>query len=403
MKAEDYHRSMEPLKAACDRARSGWICLSNPLVGGKLAILGRHFLLIFKVYKIRHRRILVREFSILPLLAIFPLLWPLRKKVWFVVHHNLQWAVRNPLQRFGLRCLALMGAQWALLETQDFPESVAIDNFARGKITTIGSGSCLENNMGAGSACFRGLEKFKIPSSRNLVFPHPVPDVGQTFLSAQSATAVEPPQTTHNNLSCGGMRHQEQPTTGQQFPTKNQEPRTKNRGEAPPVIGVAGDYRPEKGTDELIRLLKEKLPEFEILLGVPNPEEVTHLDVETVCTATDAEYHQMLSRCDVLVLNGEKESYFYRASGPVADAAAAGTAVVAPDFPIIGKQVAGIGEVFQPLEKMPEAVRRAVAAGSSGAYDFKAYCHARSEEALADCLDEFVVNREPRTVHPPGL
>ena len=140
MRAEDYHRSMEPLKAACDRARSGWVCLPVPLTSGKAIILLRHGMLIFKVWKNRRRRILVREFSILPLLVIFPLLWPLRKKVWFVVHHNLQWAVRNPLQRFGLRCLALMGAQWALLETQDF----------------------------------QGLEKFKIPSSRNLVLPHPV-------------------------------------------------------------------------------------------------------------------------------------------------------------------------------------------------------------------------------------
>ena len=132
-----------------------------------------------------------------------------------------------------------------------------------------------------------------------------------------------------------------------------------------------------------------RLPNLGILLGVPNPEDAAHLDVETVSTASEQDYFTMISRCDVLVQNGGEESYFYRASGPIADAAACGTAVVAPDFPIIGKQVAGIGEVFQGLEKMSEAVRTAIEKARAGAYDFSAYRAGRSAQALARCLDNF--------------
>lgn len=321
MKAEDYHRSMKPLEEACRLAESGWVCLPLPLTGGKLMILLRHVLLVFKIFRISHRRILVREFSTLPLLLVFPLLWPLRKRMWFLIHHNLQWAVRDPLERFGLTMLAKMGARWVLLETQDF--------------------QC--------------LEKYNIPSDQNLVLPHPVSckrPAGRASLSERA------------------------------------------------VVGVAGYYRPEKGMDDLIELLKKingcrdsRLPEFGILLGVPNPAAASHLKVETVCTATPAEYQDMLARCDVLVLNGERESYFYRASGPIADAATCGTAVVAPDFPIIGKQVAGIGEVFQGLEtgsagfSLPAALLRSLEAVKAGRYDFEAYCEARTANALASYLN----------------
>ena len=317
MKAEEYHKSLRPLQEACRLA--GWVCVTCPLTGGRLMIFLRHLLLVFKVYKTCHRQILVREFSNLPLLLVFPLLWLRRKKIYFLINHNIQWAVRDPLDRFGLSLLAKMGARWALFETQ----------------------------------CFQGLEQFGIPSANNLVLPHPVLSVGQTFLSARKSESV-------------------------------------------PMVGVAGTYRAEKGMDELIGLLKKingrrdsRLPTVGILLGVPNLEAVRHLDVETVCTDSDEAYFEMVSRCDVLVFNGEKDSYFYRASGSIADAAACGTAVVAPDFPMIGKQVAGIGEVFQCLEKLPETVEEAVASVRAGEYDFAAYGRERSVQALAEQLRGF--------------
>ncbi|HKL20616.1 MAG TPA: hypothetical protein VJ904_02345 [Tichowtungia sp.] len=319
MKAEDYHKSLAPLEEACRIA--GWTCLTCPLTGGRLLILFRHVSLVFKTYKIRQRRMVVREFSTLPLLLVFPLLWPLRKKLYFLINHNLQWAARDPLERFGLAILARLGARWALFESRLSLRPQVSDRFG-------------------------------LSSEKTMVLPHPV---------LQSPPVEGCPKG----------------------------------GEGASVVGVAGYYRPEKGIDELVGLLKETCPEFEILLGLPNPEAAAHLDVETVSTASETDYFNMIARCDVLVFNGEKDSYFYRASGPVADAAACRTAVVAPDFPVLGKQVAGIGEVFQTLEtgpagcSLPDAVRTAVEKVRAAQYDFDAYCGARSPQALAEKLRTF--------------
>jgi len=346
MKAEEYHKSLAPLKEACQLA--GWACLTCPLTGGKPMIMLRHFALVCKVWRNRKRQILVREFSNIPLLFVFPLLWPLRKQIHFLINHNLQWAARDPLERFGLAMLARLDARWALFESR------------------------LEESGFQLSLYPQSVERFNISLERNLVLPHPVPR--SPLLQGFPKGAVSRCEHRSVPVRVGS-----------------------------PVIGVAGYYRQEKGMDELICLLKEKFPEFVILLGVPNPEAAAHLDVEIVPTGSDEEYFKMISRCDVLVFNGGKNSYFYRASGPVADAAVCGTAVVAPDFPIIGKQVAGIGEVFQPLEKkpgagsacfqplekMPDAIRTAVEKVRAGQYDFESYCAGRSAQALAALLEQF--------------
>lgn len=320
MNADKYHPSMMPLEEACLLAQSDWICVKNPLTGWsregtlpwKTGVLLRHFTLVARCWRASgHRHILVREFSTLPLLAVFPLLWPLRKKIFFLIHHNLQWAMRSRAERFGLIMLARLGIRWAVFETQNL----------------------------------KGFEKFKIPSPRNLLLLHPVP----------AKTAGEKSKTRL-------------------------------------VIGVAGYYRPEKGMDELIRLLIEHFPDCNIVAGIPNPEALRISSVEVICTASDADYRRMLAKCDVIVQNGAKDSYFYRVSGPVADAAACGTAVAAPDFPFLRHQVSApipVGEVFQGLAQMPDAVRSAIAKARAGQYDFNAYCIARSAQALAGRLDEF--------------
>jgi len=326
MKAEAYHPGLRPLEEACQLAESGWICLRNPLVGfgarrglfGKLlwkgAVLLRHVALVFRCWAVcSHPHILIREFSTWPLLLVFPLLLPFRRKLFFVIHHNLQWAARSRIERAGFTALARMGACWALFETQELT----------------------------------GLETLGIPSGRTLVLPHPVPE-----------------QTV-------GL---------------------KNRSR--PVIGVAGYDRPEKGSLELLTLLTNHFPDCDVALGTATPEKVSGLPgiVQIVDTASDEAYSRMLAHCDVLVQNSASDRYFYRVSGPVADAAACSTAVVAPDFPLLRHQITSpvpIGEIFQELEKMPQAVRAAIESLCAGRYDFAAYCAARSSQALAECLDRF--------------
>jgi len=321
MTAENFHKAMRPLEDACPLAKSGWVCLPNPLVGWgeegmicwRLGVLLRHMGLVFRCLgHAASPHILIREFSTIPLLLVFPFLWMLRKKLFFMLHQNVQWAVERKSERAALVLLSKLGARWALLETQNF----------------------------------QGLEKFNIPSSRNLVLPHPVPEKFS---------------------------------------------RVWEKGDRP-VIGVAGYYRPEKGMDELVRLLQKNFPTVGILLGVPNPEAAAHLDVEIVNTSTDEAYRKMISRCDVLIQNGAEKGYFYRASGPIADAAACGTAVVAPDYPVIRHQLSSplpVGEIFQRLEKMPAAVQRAIENVRAKRYDFDTCSIARSAQALAKCLDSF--------------
>jgi len=313
MKIDAYHQSLRPLEEACRLARSRWICLPNPLVGWgcegtlrwKAGVLLRHFVLAFRCWRTESgRQVLVREFSTIPLLMVFPLLWPLRHRMLFFIHHNLQWAVRSPVENLAFRLLTRCGVCWAGFEV---------------------------------STDVAGLD---------LVLPHPVP-------------------------------HR---VVGEKNPAR-------------PVIGVAGYYRPEKGINELLRLLVVHFPDCDIVAGVPNPQAVNVPLVRVINTAAERDYRNMLAGCDVLVQNNARDSYFYRASGPVADAAASGTAVVVPDYPLMRHQVLSpvpVGEIFQTLDEMPDAVRRAVDGARAGRkYNFNAYCAARSAQAVADQLDEF--------------
>lgn len=310
MKAENYHPGRWP-QEACRLAQSGWVCVPNPLIGWgsegdlrwKAGVLLRHFALVYRCWRVALRRyVLVREFSTIPLLMVFPLLWPVRRKLLFFIHHNLQWAAQSRIEKFGLNLLHRSGARFAMYEV-----------------------------------CPDGLA--------DLTVPHPVP----------------------------------RRVSGEKSPDR-------------PVIGVAGYYRPEKGMDGLLRLLTQQFPDCDILAGVPNPAALQIPSVKVINTAAEEDYRAMLARCDVVVQNSARDSYFYRASGPLADAAASGTAVVVPDFPLLRHQVmepVQIGETFRTPDELTPAVRRAVERMRRGGYDFESYCAARTPQAVADRLDEF--------------
>jgi len=310
-------------------AETGWVCVANPLVGWgrgllwKVGVLLRHIALIFRcLEKNSSPHILVREFSTVPLLLIFPFIWPLRKKLYFTVHHNLQWAARSWIERVALIVLTRLGARWAIFETQDM----------------------------------NGLSVFNIPAERNLVIPLPC---------------------------CGG---------GAISPFIKNNERVSSRDRV--RIGVVGYYRPEKGMDPLLYALADHFPDCELILGVPNLKNLKAIPnaFRVVDTSSKMAYQQILQQCDVLVQNGEPENYFYRVSGLISDAATCGTAVVAPDLPLIAHQLSSpvpVGEVFQRLEEMPGRVRQTIEKVCHCRYDFKVYCAARSASALATCLDAF--------------
>jgi hypothetical protein len=121
-----------------------------------------------------------------------------------------------------------------------------------------------------------------------------------------------------------------------------------------------------------------------------------------------ADYEAALERCDVIVLNYQRERYFYRPSGVIADAVAHGAAVVTPDFPLMHRQLthpAPVGSVFTDLDQLPDAIARARALRPSFADSLARQVQARDAAALASLLDGFVQRvhdasrrRMPRTL-----
>lgn len=173
-------------------------------------------------------------------------------------------------------------------------------------------------------------------------------------------------------------------------------------GSGPLRIGLAGQYRREKGMDEALReLLDEQTGEWILRVGVPDPGDFLSRSpaaarrdgFELVNTAEPAAFRAFLRSCDVLVLNYDPAAYAYRPSGLVADAAAAGLPVVLRDLPVQRVQVSApvpVGDVRRAGESWARAALRVAAAGRTGAYDFAAYARARAREPLARALDGIV-------------
>lgn len=170
----------------------------------------------------------------------------------------------------------------------------------------------------------------------------------------------------------------------------------------PPRIGIVGQYRREKGMDAAIfELLNQHTIPLRLRIGVPNPDVFRHApafarraEFELLDTGADADYHRFLSECDLLVLNYEASSYTWRPSGLIADAAAAGTPVITPDFPVqrIQSQTPGpIGELRRVGEPIETVLARALDGLRAGRYDFEQYARARSPDALARLLDSWTM------------
>ncbi|MGB0723248.1 MAG: hypothetical protein ACPGU7_12730 [Gammaproteobacteria bacterium] len=156
------------------------------------------------------------------------------------------------------------------------------------------------------------------------------------------------------------------------LPTTPLSSTAKARHAGPPVLGVVGTMRPEKGNLELLDRLIEMRDGlgneggFELLVGCPEgaPLEQARRRGCTVVDTTDkADYQRAIAACDVLVFNFQAADYHYRCSGTIAEAIAQNVLVVAPDFPLIRHQVmwpAPAGACFSSLDALPEAIETAL-------------------------------------------
>lgn len=138
----------------------------------------------------------------------------------------------------------------------------------------------------------------------------------------------------------------------------------------PPVIGVVGSVRSEKGFDDLLRVLTEASRDGELsarfLIGTNDANarrRCAELGWETVDTTLPEDYFAAMSRCDVLVFNYRQPEYFFRISGVVADAISAGTFVVTPNCPGIVSQISEptrVGIAFSSMDDLPAVLARAL-------------------------------------------
>lgn len=97
-----------------------WRVRAAELAAKVVVFLWAHLRLARDVWRRRdHELIVVREFLTQIVILVWPLLWPLRRRLFFLVNHNLQEAHRKPLERALLRLLWRAGFNLACLETPE--------------------------------------------------------------------------------------------------------------------------------------------------------------------------------------------------------------------------------------------------------------------------------------------
>ena len=175
--------------------------------------------------------------------------------------------------------------------------------------------------------------------------------------------------------------------------------RFRTRDSAIKRVGVIGQFRAEKGLDSLLEHLKPLSAKYDIMIGVPNREDFKRNSqyagenwFELTNTAGPHAYRDALLGCDVIVLNHPASGYQFRASGLIADAAAAHVPVVVRRLPVLEAQISRpvrIGECFDDLSGLEDALGKVDVNLRGGVYKFEEYIQARSAQELAKILDAF--------------
>ncbi len=169
------------------------------------------------------------------------------------------------------------------------------------------------------------------------------------------------------------------------------------------VVGIIGDFREEKGNWELLEYLfnvgRAGEVSWELMIGT-NDSAVQSWCLErnimVMDTSSSSEYARAFNKCDIVILNYEMDSYFYRCSGIICDAISMGTAVLCPDYPILRHQISAygqIGEVFSELHEIPEKIRLMSSRSELYAVGFVTQISERSVLGIQNKIDRFFKER----------
>lgn len=139
---EHFHDSLEPLADAAARSTYRvevvavsttwrprvWLGGWAEKIGKGAVYLWAHLRLARDLWTRRDRDlVVVREFITLATLAVWPLIWLLRRRVFFLNNHNLQEATQRLPERLALKLLLRTGMRMACLETTAGFETLGVD------------------------------------------------------------------------------------------------------------------------------------------------------------------------------------------------------------------------------------------------------------------------------------
>lgn len=332
----DFHQSYLPLKEAIESIGPSHVFVPIPTIWpprlmGFPAKLKRvwemffsiltHIRLVSRLWKFRFAElIIVREFLNIPLLLVWPILYPLHKRIVFLVNHNIQYANTKRSERFALRLLTGAGAR--LL--------------------------CLELPAGLAEIGLKGA------AEKSLILPFPL---GSGTFPAHAPTLSGRPSR----------------------------------------VGVIGNFRPEKNVDPLLESLVAAVQRgqvnVEVVLGCPDLayRKIWESRGVTVIDTTDyADYEAAMNTCEVIVLNYEKASYYFRHSGVIADAVSRGVSVVCPNFPLLRHQVESpfpVGTTFDHIDELPLRLGEALLLNyARNTHAFREHKRVRSASEIAKLL-----------------
>lgn len=161
-----------------------------------------------------------------------------------------------------------------------------------------------------------------------------------------------------------------------------------------PVLAVAGDFRPEKGSPEAIRsvliaLARDQRWRFRIGRHGQRASLFDAGDaIETVDTSTYADYVRFLTDADIVLVFADPSKYYIRHSGTVMDAIACGAVPVVPDLPVIASQVSdpnAVGTIYQTMSDIESCVVKVISEMSVYAQNRGAYLATRRRIELTEC------------------
>ncbi len=338
-----YHQSLAPLERAAALTRAGGVCLPVPLApeGGlgwaerfglgaarhKAFVFAQHIRLVRRAlpHLRAGRPVLMREFSTIPLCLVAPALHHWRARLFFLVNHNLQWALNQRSEAWAFRRLERRGFRFVFFETLETPAT-----------KEWGFDSARHAMLHFPMDEFRAIEhRHQHPlRDRPLVgmVGHFRPEKG--MIEALKTLVREP--TLRDRLAVGAPNSEEFLRAWSAAP-----------GDALPlrVENTAGDES------------------FRAFLGQCAVVVLNY-------SARDYAWRPsgLLADCA-------------RAGVPavIPDLPVQRVQLAWPT---------PVGEVFQGLEDLPRAVFQALEKGAAGGYDFDAYCRARGLEATAAALEE---------------